>query len=662
MFFRKPGILILLLLIISTSFSIAQSQTEKNMESLQRGIQLVKKYFFEDKNWIVTTSSMENDVEGLIHFIEDEPIDSILNSLDKSVVRIQNYVYRSPDNVADSLSVPGYYPFESVRNDLVKIENEVRNRFINTETEVPAYLVADIENKVKTIEPGRGIELFTDSVFIMPDSLNIPEVIPDSLMLNQEDFNRLLQTDSLRKQYIENRRIEYNEMLIENYRDSVVQDYLNSMIEGEISDRTTQFADSVKQNNEQILEQYNQQVIKNVNDSIQFILLTMAAYADYIDSTQISITNLKGEKSDILLQQGNGQFARVWLKNEQNDSLSVLVKSIDKRTVQVLIDDGVTISRFKPTENREIDFGNLNKMMSGIDNLGNLYDAHIPWIFDGDGTVGFTQTYLENWKKGGESALSLLMVLKASANYTSQDNKIKWENSGEIRNGWIRPGDANSELQKNDDKFEVTSRFGVSAFKRWYYGAELNYNTQFFRGYKYPTSSNPEPFSAFMAPARTFFKIGLDYKPNENFSLFLSPLTAKNVYIRDTVLIDQTKYGVAANKKSFWEPGLNADLKWKKAITPDITFETKYKMFINYKHPFKKFDINWENLLVMRLTDYINMRMMLHLIYDDDVLFPVFDENDVQTGEKPRLQIKELITVGFSYTINRKVVTTRRVK
>ncbi len=96
--------------------------------------------------------------------------------------------------------------------------------------------------------------------------------------------------------------------------------------------------------------------------------------------------------------------------------------------------------------------------------------------------------------------------------------------------GWIRPGGEESELQKNDDKLEFTSRFGVSAFKKWYYSAELNYETQFFRGYKYPTSSNPDPISAFMSPAKTFFKIGFDYKPNNNFSLLLSPLTLKNMY------------------------------------------------------------------------------------------------------------------------------------
>ena len=237
---------------------------------------------------------------------------------------------------------------------------------------------------------------------------------------------------------------------------------------------------------------------------------------------------------------------------------------------------------------------------------------------------------------------------------------MKWENSGEIRNGWIRPGGSEAELQKNDDKFELTSRFGLSAFKKWYYSAEFNYETQFFNGYKYPTSANPDPISAFMAPAKTFFKIGLDYKPNNKFSMLLSPLTVKNVYVRDTVKIDQTKFGIKRGQKGFWEPGLNADLKYKRDITEDITWETKYKMFINYKQPFRKFDINWENQMVMQLSDHINLRMMVHLIYDDDVLFPVYDAAGEKTGEKPKLQVKEFFTIGFSYKINRQVTRTKR--
>lgn len=636
---------------------------DQNIETLDRRIQFLQKYFQQENNWNVTSSEMGKTVQGLIHFIEDEPIDSALKTLYETSNDITfNFVYRLPENVSDSLEVPGYYPFVSTEKDIEKIGLDLQSEFQKKQIPLPMELITNIEEKVKIIQPEEGLKLFIDSVYTFPDSLQNIDVIPDTLIQTADDFQRILKLDSIRIHFIENKRLAYNDSIIQSYRDSVIFIYRQEQFEQEYNFKKQEFIDSVTLNNFQVLKNYNDSIVRAVNDSISFVIRTLADYANYIDTTRLKVLNFTNDTSEIVLQNQGQHFTRVWLKNEQNDSLSVLIRNVDKGSIQMLIDDGVTFKRFAPRKVKDFDFNSLNEKVSGLDNFGKKYKVETPWRIGGDGSAGFTQTYLENWKKGGKSALSLLIVLKGFANYSRADGKIKWENTGEIRDGWIRPGGAESELQKNDDKFEITSRFGVSAFNKWYYSAELNYNTQFFNGYRYPTSANPDPFSAFMSPARTFFKVGLDYKPNKKFSLFLSPLTIKNVYVRDTVTIDQTKFGVAANKRSFWEPGLNADLKFKKEITPDISYETKYKMFINYKEPFRKFDINWENLLIMQLTDYINMRMMVHLIYDDDVLFPVYDINEVKIGEKPKLQIKQFITLGFSYKINRQVTRTKRVR
>jgi hypothetical protein len=464
----------------------------------------------------------------------------------------------------------------------------------------------------------------------------------------------------MKQSVIEQKRLAYNDSIVNAYRDSIVENYRQSAYREEFAQHKQYLIDSVNYNNYQILKNYNDSVVAAVNDSIALVVAELTEYADFIDTTRVTMTNLLDEESSVLLQNDNPYFSRIWLKNEQNDSLRLMVKSVDKRTMQLLIDDGVTFSRFRPRESMGFDFSTLNRSVVGLSNVQERYMVHTPWLIGGNGSVGFTQTYLQNWKKGGQSALALQIILKGFVNWSRHDGKVKWENSGEIRNGYIRPGGEGAETQKNDDKFEVTSRFGVSAFKKWYYSTEFNYETQLFNGYKYPKASNPEPISAFMAPARTFFKLGLDYKPNNNFSLFLSPLTAKNVFVKDTAKIDQTKYGIDADKRSYWEPGLNTDIFWRKNITPEITYETKYKMFINYRQPFGNLDFNWENLLMMQLTDHINMRMMVHFIYDEKVLFPVLDANDQPMGEKPKLQIKEFITVGFTYKINKQVTRTRR--
>lgn len=659
---RKPiALLLICLFIINPVVAQNTRNDDEDARLLHYGIRLLERYFDRDNSWQVIHPETGESVRGLIHFIEKQPLDSILNTLNSAVNDSAfRFVYRLPEHVPDSLYVPGYYSFVSVQEDLAAADARLQKKYFQDELAVPMSLLSGLDERAGTIPPGQGRRLFETGVYELPDSLQLPDIIPDSLMQSPADFRHFLKLDSIRNSVIEEKRRAYNDSVVTAYRDSIIEEYRQQNYRRELAEYRQRLIDSVKFNNYQVLKEYNDLVVSAVNDSISVIVGNLTQYADFIDTTRISMTNLLDEESTMLLQNNNPYFSRVWLKNEQNDSLRIMVKSLNKRSVQLLIDDGVTFSRFRPRQSKEFDFSSLNREVSGLTGVTEKYQAYTPWRLGGDGTIGFTQTYLENWKKGGQSALSLQLVLKGFANYSRHDNKVKWENSAEIRNGYIRPGGEGAELQKNDDKFEITSRLGISAFKKWFYGVEFNYETQFFNGYRYPTSSHPDPISAFMAPARTFFKVGLDYKPNNNFSLFLSPITAKNVFVKDTMKIDQTNFGIQRGKRSFWEPGLNTDITYRKNITPDISYETKFKMFINYIQPWGNLDINWENLVVMRLTDHINMRMLVHMIYDENVLFPVYDANEVKIDEKPKLQLREFISIGFSYKINRQVTRTRR--
>jgi hypothetical protein len=665
MFSGKSKLFVLLLtLLFNFVFQVnaqRENSEDENTRALELGIRLLERYFEQDSAWHVFRQETGEQVRELIYFIEKEPLDSVLNSLDKSLKdSTYKFVFRLPEHVPDSLQVPGYFPADEVQRKLMLAGARLKKKYFEEELSVPVSLIAGIEEKAGTIPPNQGMRLFEQGIYELPDSLQLPDVIPDSLMQSPTDFRRFLRLDSMKQIVIEQKRLAYNDSIVNAYRDSIVEDYRLRSYEEEFARHKKHLVDSVNFNNYQILKNYNDSVVAAVNDSIAVVVTELAEYADFIDTTQVNMTNLLDEESSVVLRNSIPYYSRIWLKNEQNDSLRLMVKSVDKRTMQLLIDDGVTFSRFRPREGKEFDFRTLNRSVSGLSNVQEKYQVLTPWRIGGDGSVGFTQTYLQNWKKGGQSALALQIILKGYANWSRHDGKVKWENSGEIRNGYIRPGGEGAETQKNDDKFEITSRLGVSAFKKWFYSTEFNFETQLFNGYKYPRASNPEPISAFMGPARTFFKLGLDYKPNNNFSLFLSPLTAKNVFVKDTVKIDPTNFGIESGKRSYWEPGLNTDIFWRKNITPEITYETKYKMFINYRQPFGNLDFNWENLLVMQLTDHINMRTMVHFIYDEKIKFPVEDANGNPMDPKPKLQIREFITVGFSYKINKQVTRTKR--
>lgn len=659
--FKKKLILIVLFGLILFQYSYGQEPVRSDDEKvLEDGIRILRKYFLENSNWHLTNSDVYSNVTGLINFLEDAPIDSILNNLDLAQQRDSVYVYRLPENVKDSLLVPGYISSKLVQRNIEKIAADYSEEINKNPILVPERVINEAKQQAPVVPEGKGLQLFADSVYSFPSELIMPEVIPDSVLNSPKQFKKLVAIDSLRNVYVEQKRLVYNDSVTNAFVTKRATDYKIRMFEEQLRFRVKRYKDEVTLNNYEVLKEYNNRQIAMVNDSIRGVLNVLTAYADYIDTTRISMKNLNGEKSNIVLQKDSERFARVWLKNEQKDSLQLFVKSTGKREIQLLINDGVTFSRFSERQTKNFDFETLKTDHSKFTKLGNSYELQTPWVIGGDGNAGFTQTYFDNWKKGGQSALSILLVLKGFANYGSSDGKKKWENSAEIRNGWMKPG-GGEELRKNDDKFEITSRFGLSAVKKWYYSTELNFNTQFFRGYKYPKANNPNPISAFLGPSKTIFKIGMDYKPSNKFSMLLSPLSLKNVFVNDTALIDQTKYGIKANKKAFWEVGLNADIKLSKKITNDISWTMKYKMFINYRDPFNNRDLDLENQLQIKLNDYMNMTMMLHMIYDDHILFPEVNSEGV-TEYKAKLQLEEFITLGFTYKINKKVMRTKRVR
>lgn len=662
MFSIRGKILLFILLFSAFSNLLLAQDSGAEDEILRNNIQILRNYFIENKNWLVVKEEVGTDIDALLHFIEDEPIDEVIKNLNDTQRIGEKYVIRLPENVEDSLSVPGYVSYDKQKFEIEIIESEYRASVKPEDIIVPPAIIREAESEVRQIPEGEGMRLFTDSLYTFPEELFIPEVIPDSVLNSPDLFNDLVRRDSLRKVFIEEKRLHYNDSVKSSYINKIVNVYRKEKYEENLQYRIKRYKDQIKLNNYYVLKTYNDEVVARVNDSIKIVLDVLMDYADKIDTTRLWLMNLYGEKGDILLQNGSERYSRIWLKNQQNDSLAVMVKNTDKHTIQMLIDDGVTFSRFKEKQTKDFDFESLKPDFRRFSDVGKSYELETPWNIGGEGSIGLTQTYLDNWKKGGKSSLSLLMVLKGFANYSNKDGKVKWENSAEFRNGWIRPGGDESELQKNDDKIEFTSRYGLSAFKKWYYSAELNFDTQLFRGYKYPKADNPKVLSAFLAPLKTYLKVGLDYKPNKNLSLFLSPLTMKNIYVRDTSLVDQTNFSIKNGRKAFWEPGLNADFGFKTNITDDISYQTKYKMFINYKDPFKKFDLNWENNFKMQLNSYIDMRLMFHFIYDDDVKFPVYDKTGKKVGEEAKLQVKEFFTIGFSYKINHKVMRTHRIR
>lgn len=653
MTFRKFIYLLIISFVIIGSFTaeaspgpgygIRKSRNQGQIQdTLSWSLSIMKKVFNSPGEWYLTHETYRKSVRGVIDYAENPPIDTVVVNLNQLLRTdtIPLIFKRNADAIPDKRIVPGYLAPE-------ELDRLVENR---------RKAVADSIRKSYIIVPESYLSAGMSRVSVIPSGDpqkwlgTMDQTFPAAFISRfYKGWGNLIlpanvtpaEMDTLKSRLFNLTRQEFNDSLLFSTRDSLILHYRENFISQASDEAGSRKRSFLSGRNRDLLNTFNESEVVKVNDSLRVALRYLTDRAAY-DSTKVTLTNISGVRSHVWTANRPMSPMRMFLKNEQNDSLSVILYNDGKGGLKMVIDDAVQFTRFKESQKREVTFS-TKKPDGDLHQINLRHIDPLPWKLYGTGAVGFTQTSLSNWAKGGESSLSLLLIGKYVANYSKKS--VKWENLAEFRLGIFNSKTRG--LEKNDDKLELQSRFGYSAFKHWYYSGESNFRTQVANGYKYPDKVNP--ISAFMAPAYLTFSIGMDYKPNKNFSMFLSPFTSKTTFVKDTVKIDPTHYGLDPGKNRLWEPGAIAKMNWHYKVYENILYDTRAEIFNSYKFPFRKFNVDWEQTLVMEVTQHISTRINTQVIYDYNVKFPVVDEAGKVIAQKAKWQFKELFTVGFNY-------------
>ena len=284
------------------------------------------------------------------------------------------------------------------------------------------------------------------------------------------------------------------------------------------------------------------------------------------------------------------------------------------------------------------------------------------WKKGGFFAINLSQTQYSNWAGGGENSLAINGMFNVFYNYRVE--KTTWENSLDLGYGMVKL--SNNPLRKSDDKIELNSKYGKLAKGKFFYSGLLNFKSQFAPGYNYPDDSNA--ISQFLAPAYLTVALGMDYKPNDYFSLFLSPATGKLTIVNKEAIADAGIYGNQAatidsvtgaiihGKKTRAEFGASLNSKFQKDIFKNVNLLAKLNLFDNYTDKDAanraNIDVNFEALLTMKVNKFLSASIYGNVLYDDNILIPLYsDVNGVktQTGTGKRTQVKDVIGVGFAY-------------
>ncbi len=271
------------------------------------------------------------------------------------------------------------------------------------------------------------------------------------------------------------------------------------------------------------------------------------------------------------------------------------------------------------------------------------------WIRKGIVTINMTQVNLTNWAAGGFSSVSGIAMFNGTANW--KKGRRAWDNSLILAFGGqhIHNG---TDPQKTDDRIELNSKYGYELTKAWYLASVFQFRTQFTEGF----DANGTRISNLLAPGYALFGLGLDYKPNDKFTAFISPVTARVVIVTDETLWGGSTdpelrvYGVKNGSTTEFELGGYIRAQYQTELAKNITFLTRGDLFSNYLRDPQNIDVTWETLWTFKVNDWFAATLNTVLIYDHDTKLPLVNDAN-ETVLAPATQFKQTLGIGLTFNL-----------
>ena len=273
------------------------------------------------------------------------------------------------------------------------------------------------------------------------------------------------------------------------------------------------------------------------------------------------------------------------------------------------------------------------------------------WKISGILSLNTSASYLVNWVAGGNNTVNA--VAAANVSFLYKKNNVAWDSNIDTDYGIAYLSDNNFPWRKTNDKLNISTKFGWEFAKTWYLTALGSFKTQYAYGFDYGTDTK-KLSSMFMAPSYTDLSVGIDWKPNDIFSLYLSPVAGRiTTAITDSIDL-KLKYAVMTQEaidngiNKHFRAEFGASFKGSINYTRIENFKilTTVSLFTPYTKDFGKVDVDWDFSISYQFLKVLNVSLGTSLKYYNSVLIPDKDGNN----PKARVQFKSILGLGIGYS------------
>jgi len=179
-----------------------------------------------------------------------------------------------------------------------------------------------------------------------------------------------------------------------------------------------------------------------------------------------------------------------------------------------------------------------------------------PKDFAWSGIIGLNAnaTGMVNWAAGGKNNIAGTVFGKVRCLYDKEG--LMWDTHLDAEYGLTYLDQENDKLQKSTDHLKFDTKVGWGFAKQWYLTVNGAFQTQFDLGRDYKGMNNANPIiSNILAPSYTDISVGIDWKPNSIFSVYLSPVAGRitTAYVNNKT--NERWKGLTRDQYAFQNPG-----------------------------------------------------------------------------------------------------------
>lgn len=268
------------------------------------------------------------------------------------------------------------------------------------------------------------------------------------------------------------------------------------------------------------------------------------------------------------------------------------------------------------------------------------------WKVSGILSLNASATGMVNWASGGNNTVNTVAAANVTLLY--KNDYLAWESNLDTDFGMSYVSDNKFPWRKSSDKLNFSTKLGWEFAKTWYLTASGVFKTQYASGYDYKTIDGIEQkiySSNIMSPSYTDLSLGIDWKANSIFSVYIAPVTGRITTATDDLLHSTYISDVEEGRNYKAELGISLKGTVNYTLIENLKILSTLTLFTPYNKAFGNIDVDWDFAISYQFLKVLNVSLGTQLKYYDSVL--IANKDGVKA---PRVQFKSVFGLGIGYS------------